>query len=59
MPVSMEASTDLDQGLPLVEEVAPSHEAEALGRGADLAEDGVFQVVLEHSLVVTLGLAVT
>ena len=42
-----------------MEKVAPSHEAEALGRGADLAEDGVLQVVLEHALVVTLGLAVT
>ena len=42
-----------------MEEVAPSHEAEALGRGADLAEDGVLQVVLEHALVVTLRFAVT
>ena len=42
-----------------MEKVTLSHEAEALGRGADLAEDGVLQVVLEHALVVTLGLAVT
>ena len=42
-----------------MEEVTPGHKAEALGRGADLAEDGVLQVVLEHALVVTLGLAVT
>ena len=42
-----------------MEEVAPGHVAEALGRRADLAEDGVPQVVLEHALVVTLRLAVT
>ena len=42
-----------------MEEVAPGHEAEALGRGADLAEDGVLQVVLEHALIITLRLAIT
>ena len=42
-----------------MEEVAPGHEAEALGRGADLAEDGVLQVVLEHALVVALRFAIT
>ena len=42
-----------------MEEVAPGHQAEALRRGADLAQDGVLQVILEHALVVALRLAIT
>ena len=38
--------------------MAPGDVAEALGRGADLREDGVAEVVAEHGLVVAVGLAV-
>ena len=48
----------LDECVPLVVEVAPGDVAEALGRGADLREDGVAEVVAEHGLVVAVGLAV-
>ena len=52
--------THLDECVPLVVEVAPGDVAEALGRGADLREDGVAEVVEEHALVVVVavGLAV-
>ena len=50
--------THLDECVPLVVEVAPGDVAEALGRGADLREDGVAEVVAEHGLVVAVGLAV-
>ena len=48
----------LNECVPLVVEVAPGDVAEALGRGADLREDGVAEVVAEHGLVVAVGLAV-
>ena len=38
--------------------MAPGDVAEALGRGADLRELGVAEVVAEHGLVVAVGLAV-
>ena len=40
-------------------EVALGHEVEPLRRGAQLAKDGVLQVVPEHVLVVLVGLLVT
>ena len=50
---------NLDEGPPLVVEVALGNEVEPLRRGAQLAQDGVLQVVPEHVLVVLVGLLVT
>ena len=55
--VSLE--NNLDEGPPLVVEVALGNEVEPLRRGAQLAQDGVLQVVPEHVLVVLVGLLVT
>ena len=40
-------------------EVALGNEVEPFWRGAQLAQDGVLQVVPEHVLVVLVGLLVT
>ena len=34
--------------------MAPGDVAEALGRGADLREDGVAEVVAEHGLIIII-----
>lgn len=44
----------LDQGLLPVVEMCPDYLFEPLGRGGQLLQDGVLQVVGEHVLVVVL-----